>query len=41
MDMPGDFVSRPKEMWLNINKVRKLGLKMPKLADELESILDG
>ena len=39
MDVPGDFASRPKEMWLNVNQALKLGLKMPKLKDELELIL--
>ena len=40
-DMPGDFASRPREMWFNINKATKLGLKMPDLKDELELILGG
>lgn len=39
MDMPGDFAFRPKEMWFNVDKALKLGLKMPKLKDELEIIL--
>ena len=39
-DMPGNFVSRPKEMWLNVNQALKLGLEMPKLKDELEMILN-
>lgn len=39
-DMPGDFASRPKEMWFNVNKATKLGLKMPNLRDELDLILD-
>ena len=38
-DMPGDFASRPKEMWFNVNKATKLGLKMPYLKDELKLIL--
>ena len=39
-DMPGDFASRPKEMWFNVDKATKLGLKMPNLKDELELILN-
>lgn len=38
-DMPGDFASRPKEMWFNVDKAIKLGLKMPNLKDELNLIL--
>ena len=38
-DVPGDFVSRPKEMWFNVDKAVKLGFKMPNLRDELELIL--
>jgi dTDP-4-dehydrorhamnose reductase len=39
-NMPGDFASRPKEMWFNVDKALKLGLKMPKLKDELNLILE-
>jgi len=38
-DMPGNFTTRSKEMWFNIDKATKLGLKMPNLKDELELIL--
>src|SRR3989344_7044730 len=38
-NMPGNFAARPKEMWFNIDKAAKLGLKMPNLKDELELIL--
>ena len=38
-DMSGNFAARPKEMWFNIDKAVKLGLKMPNLKDELELIL--
>lgn len=38
--MPGNFASRPKEMWLNVDKVVNLGLKMPKLKDEILSIFN-
>lgn len=38
-DMPGDFASRPKEMWFNTGKAAKLGLKMPDLKSELDLIL--
>ena len=40
MDMPGDFAFRPKEMWFNVDKAVKLGLKMPYLRDELKLILN-
>ena len=30
---------RPKEMWLNVDKARSLGLKMPTLENEVERIL--
>lgn len=39
-DMPGNFASRPKEMWFNVDKATKLGLKMPNLKDELDLILN-
>ena len=39
-EMPGDFASRPKEMWFNVDKSAKLGLKMPKLKKELDLILN-
>lgn len=39
-DMPGDFASRPREMWFNVDKAIKLGLKMPNFRDELDLILD-
>jgi len=38
-DMSENFAARPKEMWFNIDKATKLGLKMPNLKDELELIL--
>lgn len=38
-EMSGDFASRPKEMWFNVGKAVKLGLKMPDLKDELKRIL--
>ena len=38
--MPGDFASRPKEMWFNVDKSARLGLKMPKLKEELDLILN-
>lgn len=37
-DVPGDFAFRPKEMWFNVDKANRLGLKMPNLGDELELI---
>src|SRR3989344_3453832 len=39
-EMPGDFASRPKEMWFSVGKAAKLGLKMPKLREELDLILN-
>lgn len=39
-EMPGDFASRPKEMWFNVDKSAKLGLKIPSLRDELKLILN-
>lgn len=39
-EMPGDFASRPKEMWFNVSKAAKLGLKMNSLKDELRLILN-
>lgn len=38
-NMPGDFASRSKEMWLNVSKASMLGLKMPGLKNELQLIL--
>lgn len=38
-EMPSNFASRPKEMWFNVGKASKLGLKMPALNNELELIL--
>lgn len=39
-DMPGDFSSRPKEMWFNVGKAVKLGLTMPSIRNELKLILN-
>lgn len=38
--MSGNFASRPKEMWFNVMKASKLGLKMPALKSELNLILN-
>lgn len=38
-DMPAGFAPRPREMWFNVDKAIKLGLKMPNLKDELELVL--
>lgn len=34
-----NFAVRPKEMWFNVDKALKLGLKMPNLRDEVELVL--
>lgn len=38
-DMPGNFTSRPKEMWFNVNKAARLGLKISDLKNELDLII--
>lgn len=39
-EMPSSFASRPKEMWFNVGKASRLGLKMPDLKNELRLILN-